>query len=469
MDINKLHQALDELMISQEEKNHRSYQQQPMKRPMNNFNPENYYPNPNNISNKNVTYYAKTVNPNTLSSDEYYNDEYYNDGYSNNNSYSNSNINTPSANNDYYYNKGSSYNSSNSSLGSRDKNMRNFEQLKIKTHSRTQSSSSDQVHFNRERRPSQDTMGSSLFSPVSSAVSQSSMNEPMTASIKSDISAVTLQTLSFDLASGFLNRITSSAGFIKNSKRYYFVLDTNGLYYFKTNDPFARAKGFIKFDSKTKIKDIKENSSAKDKNSKIIELEVYKDNKSHQVVLQAEDPEDRDMWHRALKKTIVRQKYVNEALPPLPQAPSSASQPVPITPSGGRSRSQSQSSSRHMSQHSPSQSYSSNQSYTSNQSYSSNQSYTQQLRLSQQKMANNFEGNSSAPLSKKSSLQNISDINLAVPNMYALQNRRRPSLDVQMFHHERTSSLSSLNETNRQRYSYGSNFSNQSHGSNHYN
>jgi len=450
MDINKLQSALDELMISQEEKSHRGYQ----KRPMNNFNPENYYPNPNNISNKNVTYYATTVNPNTLTSDEYYNDEYYN-GYSNNNSYSNSNsnINTPSSNNDYYFNKGSSYSSSNSSLGSRDKNARNIEQLKIKTHSRTQSSSSDQFHFNRERRPSQDTMGSSLFSPVSSsAVSQSSasINEQMTASIKSDISAVTLQTLSFDLASGFLNRITSSAGFIKNTKRYYFVLDSDGLYYFKTNDPFARAKGFIKFDSKTKIKDIKENSSAKDKNSKILELEVYKDNKSHQVVLQAEDPEDRDMWHRALKKMIVRQKYVNEALPPLPQTPASGNQPIPTTPSGGRSRSQSQSSSRHMSQNSPSQNY-------------------QQLRLSQQKLANNYEGNSSVPLNKKSSLQNISDINLAAPNMYALNNRRRPSLDVQMFHHERTSSLSSLNETNRQRYSYGSNFSNQSHGSNHYN
>jgi hypothetical protein len=451
MDINKLHQALDELMISQEEKSNRGYQQPPMKRPMNNFNPENYYPNPNNISNKNVTYYATTVNPNTLSSDEYYNDEYYNNGYSNSNSYSNSNINTP--NHDYYYNKGSSHNSSNSSLGSRDKNSRNIEQLKIKTHSRTQSSSSDQFHYNRERRPSQDTMGSSLFSPVSSALSQSSasINEPMTASIKSDISAVTLQSLSFDIASGFLNRITSSAGFIKNTKRYYFVLDTDGLYYFKTNEPFARAKGFIKFDSKTKIKDIKENSSAKDKSSKIIELEVYKDNKSHQVVLQAEDPEDRDMWHRALKKTIVRQKYVNEALPPLPQTPASGSQPVPITPTGGRSRSQSQSSSRQLSQNSPSQ------------------SYTQQLRISQQKLANNYEGISSVPLSKKSSLQNISDINLAAPNMYTLQNRRRPSLDVQMFHHERTSSLSSLNETNRQRYSYGSNFSNQSHGSNHFN
>ncbi|ORX53430.1 hypothetical protein BCR36DRAFT_26079 [Piromyces finnis] len=445
MDINKLHKALDELMISQEEK------AQKMKRPINNYPPENYYPNPNNISNKNVSYYVNTINPNTLCSDEYYNDEYYNNGYSSSNSYSNSNINVTS-NSDYYYNKISSHNSSTSSLGSRDKNMRNIEQLKIKTHTRTQSNSSDQFRFNHERRTSQDTMSSSLFSPESSALSQSSasINDPMTASIISDISSVTLQTLSCDLASGFLNRVTSSAGFIKNTKRYYFVLDSEGLYYFKTNDPFARAKGFIKFDSRTKIKDIKENSSAKDKSSKIIELEVYKDNKSHQVVLQAEDPEDRDMWHRTLKKTIVRQKYVNEALPPLPQTPGS-SQQASIPLSGGRSRSQSQSSIRNSPNQTP------------------NLLYTQQLRLSQQKLANSYEGNPNAPLSKKSSFQNISEINMTAPNMYTLQNRRRPSLDVQMYHHGRTSSLSSLNEINRQRYSYGSTFSNQSHGSNNYN
>jgi len=461
MDINKLHQALDELMLSQEDKTYKGYQSPPMKRLVNNYSHENYYPNPNNISNKNVSYFVNTVNPNTLCSDEYYDDEYYNDGYSNRSSHrqSNSKINSLTGNNDLYYNQSSSHNSSSSSLGSRDKNMRNIEQLKIKTHSRTYSNGSDQVHYNRERRPSEDTMGSSIFSPVSS-VSQSSasLNEPMTASIKSDVSGVTLQTLSFDLASGYLNRITSSAGFIKNTKRYYFVLDTEGLYYFKTNEPFARAKGFIKFDSRTKIKDIKENSSAKDKNSKLIELEIYKDNKSHQVVLQAEDPEDRDMWHRALKKMIVRQKYVNEALPPLPQAP--GSQPVPVPTSGGHSRghsrSQSQSSIRHMSQHSQ---------YSPSPS-SQNLSYTQQVRLSQQKLAS-YEGMPSNPLSKKSSLQNISDINLTAPNMYALQNKRRPSLDVQMFQ-ERNSSLSSMSEANRQRYSYGSNLSNQPSGSNYY-
>jgi len=454
MDINKLHQALDELMLSQEEKSYnRGYQQSPVKRPMNNYNShENYYPNPNNISNKNVSYFVNTVNPNTLCSDEYYNDEYYDGGYSNGNSRSrsHSNVNVSSGNDDYYYNKSSSYNSSSGSLGSRDKNMRNIEQLKIKTHSRTQSNGSEKNQYNRERRPSQ---SSSIFSPGSS-VSQSSasLNEPMTASIKSDISSITLQTLSFDLASGYLNRITSSAGFIKNTKRYYFVLDTEGLYYFKSNEPFARAKGFIKFDSKTKIKDIKDSTSAKDKNSKIIELEVYKDNKSHQVVLQAEDPEDRDMWYRALKKMIVRQKYANEALPPLPQNP--GSQPVATPSSGGHSRSHSQSSIRHMSQHSQ-----------FSASPNQNMSYTQQLRHSQQKLAN-YEGVSSNSLNKKSSLQNISDINLTAPNMYAYQNKRRPSLDVQMFS-ERKSSLSSLSEANKQRYSYGSNLSNQS-GSNYY-
>jgi len=443
MDINKLHKALDELMIaSQEEKMQRQYQSPPMKRPMNNYNPENYYPNPNNISNKNVNYYATPVNPNSLASDDYYNDDYY---YGDSQpKYSNSNINNQ---NDYYATKGSSYSGSQSSLGSqKDKKMRNFEQLKIKTHSRNQSSSSDQLSpriYNGERRGSQDTVGSSLFSPVSSfSQSSASVNEPMTASIKTDISAVTLQTLSFDLVSGFLNRITSSAGFIKNSKRYYFVLDSDGLYYFKSNDPFARAKGFIKFDTKTKIKDIKENSSAKDKSSRILELEVFKDNKMHQVVLQAEDPEDRDMWHRALKKMIIRQKYVNESLPPLPQTPKLNSNPIPIASPMGHSRNQSQSS-----RHSPSQ--------------SQNMPYTQQIRISQKMYHdNNYDAGS---LSKKSSLQNISDINLTAPNMYALQNRRRPSFDIQMLHqkHSRTSSINSLGEANnRQRYSYGSNLSN---------
>jgi len=481
MDINRLHQALDELMISSEEKTQKNYPPNHVKRPMNNsINPENYYPNPNNISNKNVNYYTKTVNPHSLASDEYYNDDYYNGDPSNNNSYQNSGINTP-VGNEYYHSRGSSFNSSQGSYNSlKEKKMRNIEQLKIQTHSsshsRSQSNNSDVISprsYNRERRGSQDTMGSSIFSPVSSncsySQSNSSFNEAMTASIRTDISAVTLQTLSFDLVSGYLSRITSSAGFIKSSKRYYFVLDNDGLYYFKTNDPFARAKGFIKFDTKTKIKDIKENSPAKDKSSKLLELEVYKDNKSHQVVLQAEDPEDRDMWHRALKKMIVRQKYVNEALPPLPQTTpqSGSSQPIPIPSNYGipsspgiRSRSQSQSSKK--------------QSPSSNSNSSS--SYTQTLRQSQQKIYGdnpmNYEGNQhSLNHSKKPSLQNLNDINLAAPNIYALQNRRRPSFDIQMLHHQhqRTSSLSSLNEINsRQRYSYGAG-SNQSFGSNQYN
>ncbi|ORX78716.1 PH-domain-containing protein [Anaeromyces robustus] len=483
MDINRLHQALDELMISSDDKTQKNYPPNYTKRPVNNtINPENYYPNPNNISNKNVNYYTKTVNPNSLASDEYYNDDYYNGDISNNNS----NINTP-VGHEYYHSRGSSYTSSQGSYNNslKEKKMRNIEQLKIQTHSsshsRTQSNNSDMASprsYTRERRGSQDTMGSSIFSPVSSncSYSQSSVNEAMTASIKTDISAVTLQTLSFDLVSGYLSRITSSAGFIKSTKRYYFVLDNDGLYYFKTNDPFARAKGFIKFDTRTKIKDIKENSPAKDKSSKLLELEVYKDNKSHQVVLQAEDPEDRDMWHRALKKMIVRQKYVNEALPPLPQpTPQSGTQPIPIPSNYGipsspgmRNRSQSQSSKR--------QSPGSSSNLSSSNLSSSNLSYTQTLKQSQQKLygdnSNNYEGNPtphSLNLGKKTSLQNINDINLAAPNIYALQNRRRPSFDIQMLHHQhqRTSSLSSLNEINgRQRYSYGSN---QSLGSSQYN
>ncbi|KAG4106955.1 PH-domain-containing protein [Neocallimastix lanati (nom. inval.)] len=471
MDINKLHQALDNLKIQDEKA--RGFQPPQVKRTINNsINPENYYPNPNNVSSKNVTYFTTTMNPNILSSDEYYNDDYYN-GDSSNNSYGNSNIGTPLST-DYYYNKGSSYNSSEGSLNSLgEKKMRNVEKLRIQTnsktnsrsHSRNQSSGSDLQfsprNYNYDRRGSQDTMGSSIFSPTSSNCSYSqssaSVNEAMTASIKTDISSITLQTLSFDLASGWLSRITSSAGFIKNTKKYYFVLDSDGLYYFKTNDPFARAKGFIKFDTRTKIKDIKENSSAKDKNSKIIELEVYKDNKSHQVVLQAEDPEDRDMWHRAIKKMVVRQKYVNEALPPVPQsAQSGSSQPIPIPGYGSPSpdnRSRSQSQSRNLP---PSQSPS--------------LSYSQQIRLSQQKLyhENSLEA---LPISKKSSFQNISDINLAAPNILALQNRRRPSFDIQMLqqhHHSRTSSLSSLNDSNRHRYSYGSNqqFGSNSHMNN---
>jgi len=454
-DINKLYQSLDNLKIQDEKA--RNFQQSQMKK-NNSINPENYYPNPNNASSKNVTYFTTTINPNTLSNDEYYNDEYYNGNSSYGNSNVNSNINTPITT-DYYYNKGGSYSSSQSSLGSMgEKKMKNIEQLKIQTnsrsHSRTQSNGSDIIPFsprnyNRDRRGSQDTIGSSIFSPTSSNCSYSqssaSLSENMTASIKSDINSITLQNLSFDLVSGWLSRITSSAGFIKNTKRYYFVLDSDGLYYFKTNDPFARAKGFIKFDTRTKIKDIKENSPAKDKSSKLLELEVYKENKSHQVVLQAEDPEDRDMWHRALKKMIVRQKYVNQELPPIPQTPQTGNtQPVPI-PSyganspGSRSRSQSQSS-RNMPPQSP------------------NLSYSQQLRLTQQKMYhdNNYDN---LPLSKKSSLQNISDINLAAPNILALQNGRRPSFDIQMLrqhHHSRTSSISSLNESNRHRYSYNS-------------
>jgi len=455
MDINQLHQALDNLKIQDEKV--RGYQ--PQLRKNNSLNPENYYPNPNNSSSRNITYFTTTINPNALSSDEYYNDEYYNGD----NSYGNSNINTPITS-DYYYNKGGSFSSSQSSLSSiGEKKIRNIEQLKIQTnsrsHSRTQSNGSDipfsPRNYNRDRRGSQDTMGSSIFSPTSSNCSYSqssaSVSEAMTASIKTDISSVTLQTLSFDLVSGWLSRITSSAGFIKNTKKYFFVLDSDGLYYFKTNDPFARAKGFIKFDTRTKIKDIKENSPAKDKNSKLLELEVYKENKSHQVVLQAEDPEDRDMWHRAIKKMIVRQKYVNQELPPLPQTPQSgASQPISIpsygvSSPGSRSRSQSNSS--------------------RNVPQSPGLSYSQQLRLSQQKLyhENSYDN---LPLSKKSSLQNISDINLAAPNILALQNRRRPSFDIQMLHqhhHSRTSSLSSLNESNRHRYSYGSN---QSAGSN---
>jgi len=447
MDINQLHQALDKLMISsQEDKVQKSCTppQHQMRRQMNNFNPENYYPNPNNTSNKNISYYATTVNPNSLNSDEYYNDEYYNGGRN----YNSNNLSPPYSN-DCYYTRGSNCSSSQSSVENfRDKKVRNFEQLKIKTdsktHSRTHSYGSSDTgspkYRSRDRRGSQD----STTTPLSSySQSSASLSELWTASLKSDVNSVILQSLSLDLASGYLNRITSSAGFIKSTKRFYFVLDTEGLYYFKSNDPYTTAKGLIKFDSKTKIKDIKENSSAKDKSSKLIELEVFKDNKYHQVVLQAEDPEDRDMWHRAIKKMIVRQKYVNEALPPIPH-----SQPIQVSPSSGmHSRSSSQSQLP--------------RNFSPNQTLS----YTQQLRFNQQKL---YQSGGSLPLSKKSSIQSINEVAAAGPNMYNLQNlqnRRRPSFDVQMLHHHsshsRTSSLTSLNDLSsaKQRFSYVSNVS----------
>jgi len=467
MDINQLHQALDKLMIvSQEEKGQKGYpsQQQQSRRQVNSFNPENYYPNPNNVSNKNVSYYTTTVNPNSLNSDEYYNDEYYNSGRSYNNS------SLPS---EYYYARNSRGNSSQSSAENttRDKKTRNVEQLKIqtnsKTHSRTHSYSSDHIMSPKsntfERRGSQDTVGSAVTPNSSYSQSSASLNEPMTASIKSDLNCVTLQSLSFDLVTGYLNRITSSPGFIKNTKRYYFVLDTDGLYYFKTNNPSEIAKGLIKFDTKTKIKDIKENSPAKDKSSRLLELEVYKDNKSHQVVLQAEDPEDRDMWHRAIKKMIIRQKYLNEALPPIPQTPT---QPIQINGPSAAMHNRSRSRSNSNNSQSLSQSQLSQSQHSRNYSPNQSLSYTQQIRLAQAAQAQAqaqqklYLDGGSLPLSKKSSLQNINE--LAAPPMYNMPNRRRPSFDIQMLQrHSRNSSLSSLNEYNstKQRYSYGSNYS----------
>ncbi|KAG4103986.1 PH-domain-containing protein [Neocallimastix lanati (nom. inval.)] len=434
MEIKKLNQPMDNLKIQND--NLQGNQLPTIKRSINkSINPENYYPNLNNSYNKNITYFATTEIPNTLRSDEYYNDEYYNDEYfnndsSNSNSYSYSNFGTP-VTSDYYYNNGDSSQSSiNNMNGTRTKHVG---QLKIQTdykiHSRSHSSGSgiqlSPRNYNYERRGSQDTTDSLIFSPTSSnySFSQScaSVNDSKTVSIKPDISSVTLQTLSFELASGWLSRITS-AGFIKNNKKYYFVMNSEGLYYFKSNEPFARAKGFIKFDSKTKIKDIKENSSAKDKNSKIIELEVYKDNKSHQVVLQAEDPEDRDMWYRAIKKTIIRQKYINEALPPVPQTPKSGPGYSAYSPSN-HCRSKSQSSRNGSISQSPSL------------------SYTQQLRNTKQNLyhENKVE---TLPISMVSSLS-VND----TKNILASQSRRRPSFDIQMlqqYQHQRTSSSSSM-------------------------